>query len=376
MDILIIGNGFDLAHGLKTSYKDFLNFCKNIDNIDHDVNLCFKKCCQNNFWMKHFITRQNELGNTWIDLEKEIYSVIKNLSITSLLPEKEGNRGSFRITIQNSLLEFDLYNIKDYVKKTPREYPNGAYEIVSANDSFFSDFYFSDNKGFIRLLYEQLREFTKVFERYLNEEILSKLNNNSEYRLALKAAGVEEGSNDVYVLSFNYTDTCERLYKEKFNSYCCIDEIKSIYVHGKVNDANNCKLVLGTHSFENIDKGITVINIPIEFNAFKKHNQRHKYGTIEPYQDLIREIKYQEDQHENHPIFHIIGHSLDETDHNILKHILLANPNSIINVYYHDEEAQERLINNITNIIGEEEVMSKVRLIHQHNDERSILKRK
>lgn len=27
MDILIIGNGFDLAHGLKTSYKDFLKFC-------------------------------------------------------------------------------------------------------------------------------------------------------------------------------------------------------------------------------------------------------------------------------------------------------------------------------------------------------------
>lgn len=26
LDILIIGNGFDLAHGLKTSYKDFLDF--------------------------------------------------------------------------------------------------------------------------------------------------------------------------------------------------------------------------------------------------------------------------------------------------------------------------------------------------------------
>ena len=26
MNILVIGNGFDLAHGLKTSYEDFLNF--------------------------------------------------------------------------------------------------------------------------------------------------------------------------------------------------------------------------------------------------------------------------------------------------------------------------------------------------------------
>ncbi len=27
MDVLVIGNGFDLAHGLKTSYKDFLEAC-------------------------------------------------------------------------------------------------------------------------------------------------------------------------------------------------------------------------------------------------------------------------------------------------------------------------------------------------------------
>ena len=25
--ILIIGNGFDLAHGLPTAYKDFMQFC-------------------------------------------------------------------------------------------------------------------------------------------------------------------------------------------------------------------------------------------------------------------------------------------------------------------------------------------------------------
>ena len=28
MDILILGNGFDLAHGLKTKYSDFLEYCK------------------------------------------------------------------------------------------------------------------------------------------------------------------------------------------------------------------------------------------------------------------------------------------------------------------------------------------------------------
>lgn len=31
MNILVIGNGFDLAHGLPTSYKEFLKFLIQID---------------------------------------------------------------------------------------------------------------------------------------------------------------------------------------------------------------------------------------------------------------------------------------------------------------------------------------------------------
>ena len=79
--------------------------------------------------------------------------------------------------------------------------------------------------------------------------------------------------------------------------------------------------------------------IPVDFNIFKKHNQRHKYGTIEAYQELHRKIK----KSRSVPVFHIIGHSLDNTDENILKHILLANSDSVINIYYHNEEARRNL---------------------------------
>ena len=78
-------------------------------------------------------------------------------------------------------------------------------------------------------------------------------------------------------------------------------------------------------------------------------------------------------EHNRQITFHIIGHSLDSTDQRILKHILLANQHSRINIYYHDEEAQERLMNNIDSIIGEEEVMAKVRFIYQHDPNKGIL---
>ncbi|MCD8024704.1 MAG: hypothetical protein LUE64_04145, partial [Candidatus Gastranaerophilales bacterium] len=60
-------------------------------------------------------------------------------------------------------------------------------------------------------------------------------------------------------------------------------------------------------------------------------------------------------------------------DHSIIKHILLAREKSIINIYYHDEEALARMQSNIDLIIGEEEVMAKVRFIYQHDPDRGIL---
>jgi hypothetical protein len=74
------------------------------------------------------------------------------------------------------------------------------------------------------------------------------------------------------------------------------------------------------------------------------------------------------------PTFHVIGHSLNKTDRNILKHIFTANKNSVIKIYYHNEEAHEKLIHNITEIIGEAEVMAKVRFIHQRDEKRGLLR--
>ena len=59
MKILIIGNGFDLNLGLKTSYKDF---------IQSDY---FKALVENKNSMAEYFNEKNELNN-WVDIEKEI----------------------------------------------------------------------------------------------------------------------------------------------------------------------------------------------------------------------------------------------------------------------------------------------------------------
>lgn len=37
MNILIIGNGFDLEHKLPTSYRDFLDFCLSVNKLYYEI---------------------------------------------------------------------------------------------------------------------------------------------------------------------------------------------------------------------------------------------------------------------------------------------------------------------------------------------------
>ena len=216
----------------------------------------------------------------------------------------------------------------------------------------------------IPFLYEQLRTFTNEFNKYLSKEVLKNIG-SKKYKLNLSKNA------RIRVLNFNYTNTYEKLYDS--HSSTAEANPKYIYIHGKVCDLDNSNLILGTKSFYN--KKIKGLNdkeeINVEFNVFKKHNQRHRYATIEDYQNLLIMLG-------NLPVnetltFHVVGHSLAESDHNILKHIFKVRKNYKINIYYHNQEALERLINNITDIIDEEEVMAKVSFIYQEDINRGIL---
>lgn len=115
--ILLIGNGFDLAHGLPTSYSYFLDFCDKVEkiftrqqmmsdteykrkflddwNIDDSIKSklyeWFKKSPTNqdellielndnirdNIWINYFLEKRKQLGQNWIDFESEISNVVQ-----------------------------------------------------------------------------------------------------------------------------------------------------------------------------------------------------------------------------------------------------------------------------------------------------------
>ena len=73
--LIFLGNGFDIAHGYQTSYRDFHRNCKEIKTLAEKGNsLC-----------KHIL--EDVQGELWKDLECGLYSYSKMLT----QKDKEGN---------------------------------------------------------------------------------------------------------------------------------------------------------------------------------------------------------------------------------------------------------------------------------------------
>ena len=102
MNILIIGNGFDLAHDLPTQYENFLDFTNvylRIHCFDSKYTDSFKdyfkrikqgnpslyeeigSLIKNNVWLKHFNAvyeeRRKDGKIGWIDFESEISNIVQ-----------------------------------------------------------------------------------------------------------------------------------------------------------------------------------------------------------------------------------------------------------------------------------------------------------
>ena len=365
MNILIIGNGFDLAHGLPTKYEHFLKYvdafkrfkdtCKqesvksewetaNEEDkkfILHFANLYEKKTkifeeietlILNNIWINHFFffyrNRVVAVKDGWIDFESEISRIIQTLD-------------KARLTI----LE-DINNGCEYGKMTQRQLDilNSVFgkPKINCNNIEFDATAIRHKK---ELLLRDLNRLTRCLEVYLSnyvEEIVPEVKLPDVDTLDIKC-----------VLSFNYTHTYERFYD--------IDKSKKIhydYIHGETradSDIDNCNLILGVDEYlEGHAK-----DKDNEFIQFKKFYQRIYKKTGCKYVDWINRIAQIPSSYGNIHNIYIIGHSLDITDKDILSSLI--NMKRIkTTIFYHNQETLGNHINNLVKVLGEDNLIAKV----------------
>lgn len=364
MNILLLGNGFDLFHNLPTKYINFLNtvdylahtnwvnvatvgdifeslklqemdagIAKSYNKyksaydkapLNYDVVKKLFSLARNNIWFKYLLKSFNkDIG--WIDFEKEISTVTHyfeqllkesdtTLYANKTLPSGEGQ-----------------YIVRQFPFLWDENESNHALWII--NDEYSIEYPLGSNikivnkKKVIDTLANavlELAEGLKLYLKYFVENVVNKI--------------AEEGSAELctafmytdYVVTLNYTNTFEKLYSS----------VQTFHLHGDVSN----KIVLGI----NPDESDKLETVDTTFIQFKKYHQRTLFETDIPYIKWLREKRDECSVEDNHLL--IMGHSLDVTDKDIITELFdLAND---ITILYHSKEAQSDYIANLVKIFG------------------------
>jgi len=394
MDILVIGNGFDLAHGLPTKYTDFLEYTKEFlayhNGVLHDSprgkqfsdalseHKRYSEFCEieNNQWLKYFLNRYDEgtqKGDTWIDFEKEISEIVIALDNANPIVEY----AHYLNAPSEITLDFENDSVSDKLRQFISllcEYDKTTQKHIISNNNIV------DAKTLVGFLYLQLRYFARAFETYclhINETIAPEMVISSKRKEQIKkakfqmdshnsqarhASGYGYSKNDVpkyekmrneasklfsslisgitaidylsmskfdCVLSFNYTNTYERLYGNENTKYC--------YIHGKAQyDSAKTNIVFGID--DNLQRGEESRDFKLV--RFKKYYQRIIFMNGSEYKTWLG-ISEKERNRQNY--VHIVGHSLDRTDYDVLYEIFSNNKFKILVYFYNLDDYEDKV---------------------------------
>lgn len=367
MNILLLGNGFDLHHTLLTRYVNFLNvldfLVKNgiknekalgdilgnpkLTSVDDSIKKSFNKyektyskivfdsdeinqmisLVKNNMWFKYLLSSLNRDVN-WIDFEKEIAMVVQ--AYQHLFDKKISDR-----------VKIDRYNSYDQIIIKYFGFPFiNVQGVVSSGYKMIKDEYLIEcppgsnikminKEEVVKVILKELRDLAKALKLYLKlfvDSILDELKNDNDFNWNKAFEKVES------VITFNYTNTFEALYNQ---------ESKVYHLHGNVNN----EIVLGI----NPDDSDKLETVDTSFVNFKKYFQRTMIDSDAEYIDFFNNIK-------NSTYFnalYVIGHSLDVTDRDIIEELFrVANKIYILN---YDNDEKEKHAKNLINIFGKEE---------------------
>ena len=296
--LVIIGNGFDLAHGLKTSYKDFIEWYwkQRLDGLlrERDINstdcLCTFILKAPNYKSWHEILKIGGLRNfdgTWHYSTKDI--------IKKITDNKE---------------YFDVRYSPFYENITKSIETKGWVDIENEYYLLLKNKYNTIN--FCKELNNQLIFLQNKLVEYLKTQNDAKINNDI-FKLIYDVfdwsdfcAGAEisesKDPEQVLILSFNYTNTA-KLYDNRPISTIC-------NIHGSLDKPEEIIFGYG----DELDKNYQDIR-DMNDNELLKNMKNVKYLEADNYKRMLRFIEAKPFQ------VYIMGHSCGNSDRTLLNTI-------------------------------------------------------
>lgn len=356
MHILFLGNGFDLYHGLKTSYLDFLKIIQHLDEFKSDIEFYLnnpKEDDKDHLFKDYFseITEINAesigkiysllYGNIWsiyygecnaniqgwIDFENEmnpVFDLFRNLFFKGV-----GVNSKDRY-LANSTYLAESYKEVAIAKILTMFFEDEGNAIFRIKEDYFDEKYGLLKDKIVEKLEKDLEDFTLAFNIYLRE--LVELKQITEYKWIKEL-------NPSRVISFNYTKT-EATY------FTDIPVESRAHLHG-VTDWNN--IVFGTDLIDDED---------IEFIHFSKRYQRlvkvGDYSYINFLEDPCDFTDLYTNGVSDDFVVSFIGCSLDKNDSPIFSEYI--NKADKINIYCYGFEGYKNTVGNLISIFGSKKI--------------------
>ena len=303
--IIIIGNGFDLAHGLKTSYKDFLEWVKN-EKITQSPDDYFE-CV--------VLPSGNSYNGTNKLKASDFFE--RNYRKPTKLDDFNSNYKGYQFIYKNKFLEYIIRkeNLKNWVdiEEEYFKYLNKCFGVyvknMNINNTATLHQYFEQIKNDLENYLDKIETGRKFeIKEHLDALVASKFNEKDFLEISYKMANFspeENKPNEILFLNFNYT-ALEKYYLGNISNSIFPEQI---HIHGKIKDDNN-RIIFGygnenTQEYKEIEKANN--------NEFLKNMKSIQYLYNDNYVKLMNFInsdKYQ--------IF-IWGHSCGLSDGTLLK---------------------------------------------------------
>lgn len=310
--LIILGNGFDLAHGLKTSYKSFLadyliSVCKEIEYEDENVIFqaatqwsgvlkminqiltplvegediegimgVFRGMYVYNFKVKNFLLQRliNDNHEKWVDIEMTYYKYLKELFYN-------GSPDLDAISRLNNELENIKILLIDYLTRSVKE---GVVDGLSNEKTSF--------------LKRALYDFDKIFR-------------------------LPDKDGEVLFLNFNYTNTIE-LYLKQFSNES--HRYKVTNIHGQLGDLNSVVFGFGDE-VDSMYQEMEDFNSNLLFHHIKsfKYFQYSNYSKLHNFMQNRYEV-------------YVIGHSCGLSDRTLLSFIFGSQTCWAIRLFPHNDQ--------------------------------------
>lgn len=373
--LLIIGNGFDLFHGLPTSFKDFYTVVDNFAIIEDSYlkaennkkELCFNRTRipfnndidrieafsdfvrRGEFTIRFYeqfkgIVRKNndKFDNKLLEYFRFLKVISENSDINwcdfEMIIDNILHiiQDSFKCGFRNDLIRRNVVSDRLYLEKYNKIYDLYIKKVLADNNNNLKD----REQIVLNNILKDFKYFKIAFDIYINEFI-------NQMKVDLFSIELDEWykKSDIDYLSFNYLD---------YHNYSdLIKEEKNItFIHGYTHEIGD--------NYNNINKyykNSIVIGVPDESFNDTRYIEFQKF-----FQRIMNKTKgLTKDSLEKYSSMIIFGHSLHRLDETILKIIFdVSGPQRHLYIYCYNQDDMKNKLMRVLSWYNKEALIEKV----------------